>query len=171
MVWTAPDVKPIDEPLIADERTMLAAFLDVHRDYLLEKCAGLTGEQLSRRSVSPSSLSLLGLIRHMAEVESSWFRRRVLGLDLPWLYVLEDNEDADFTDVDPEQAEADYATLLRERELARAAVAKASLDDTFVHPDRGELSLRWLYHHMICEYAQHNGHADLIREAIDGVRS
>ncbi|HYS35323.1 MAG TPA: DinB family protein [Pseudonocardiaceae bacterium] len=171
MVWTAPDIKPIDEPFIADEQTMLAAFLDVHRDYLLQKCAGLTGEQLARQSVPPSNLSLLGLIRHMAEVERAWFRRRVQGSDLPWLYVRDDNEDADFTDVDPDQAEADYATLLRERDLATEVVANASLDDTFVHSRRGDLSLRWLYHHMICEYAQHNGHADLIREAIDGVKS
>ena len=171
MVWTAPDIKPVDEPFISDERTMLAAFLDAHRDYLLEKCAGLTGEQLARRPVSPSNLSLLGLVRHMSEVERSWFRRRFLGSDLPMLYVREDNEDADFTDLDPEQAEADYATLLRERDLAREAVAKASLDDTFVHTRWGEMSLRWTYHHLICEYAQHNGHADLLREAIDGVKS
>ncbi len=125
MVWTAPDIKPIDEPFIADEQTMLAAFLDVHRDYLLQKCAGLTGEQLARQSVPPSNLSLLGLIRHMAEVERAWFRRRVQGSDLPWLYVRDDNEDADFTDVDPDQAEADYATLLRERDLATEVVANA----------------------------------------------
>jgi uncharacterized damage-inducible protein DinB len=172
MVWTAPDIKPIDEPFIVDERATLVAFLDMHRDYLLQKCAGLTGEQLARQPVSPSNLSLLGLIRHMSEVERAWFRRRILGSDLPMLYVREDNEDADFTDVDPEQAEADYATLLRERDLAREAVADASLDDTLVHANwRREMSVRWVYHHMICEYAQHNGHADLIREAIDGVKS
>jgi uncharacterized damage-inducible protein DinB len=172
MVWTAPDIKSADEPFIADERTMLVAFLDAHRDYLLEKCAGLTGEQLARQPVSPSNLSLLGLIRHMSEVERAWFRRRILGSDLPMLYVREDNEDADFTDVDPEQAEADYATLLRERDLAREAVADALLDDTLVHANwQREMSVRWVFHHMICEYAQHNGHADLIREAIDGVKS
>jgi uncharacterized damage-inducible protein DinB len=171
MTWTAPDIKLIDEPFIADEHTMLAAFLDGHRDYLLQKCAGLTGDQLARQPVSPSNLSLLGLIRHMAKVERSWFRRRFPGVDLPMLYVHKDNEDADFTDLDPNQAEAAYATLLRERELAREAVANASLEDTFVHTRWGEMSLRWLYHHMICEYAQHNGHADLIREAIDGVKT
>jgi uncharacterized damage-inducible protein DinB len=171
MVWTAPDIKPVDEPFISDERTMLVAFLDGHRDYLLQKCAGLTGEQLARPSVSPSNLSLLGLIRHMAEVERAWFRRRVQGSDLAMLYARPDNEDADFTELHPEQAEAEYATLLRERDLARAAVAEIALDDTFVHTRWGEVSLRWVFHHMICEYAQHNGHADLIREAIDGVRS
>ena len=171
MTWTAPDIKRVREPYICDERTMLVAFLDAHRDYLLQKCAGLTGEQLARQSVSPSNLSLLGLIRHMAELERAWFRRRVRGSDLPMLYSRPDNDDADFTELDPEQAEADYATLLRERDLAREAVAEVALADTFVHTRRGEMSLRWVYHHVICEYAQHNGHADLIREAIDGVRS
>jgi uncharacterized damage-inducible protein DinB len=171
MIWTAPDIKPVDEPFISDERTMLVAFLDGHRDYLLQKCAGLTGEQLARRSVSPSNLSLLGLIRHMAEVERSWFRRRVQGSDLPMLYSRPDNDDADFTELDPEQAETEYATLLRERDLAREAVAEVALDETFVHTRWGEMSLRWVFHHMICEYAQHNGHADLIREAIDGVKT
>ncbi len=150
---------------------MLATFLDGQRDYLLQKCAGLTGEQLARRSVSPSNLSLLGLIRHLSQVERAWFRRRVRGTDLPMLYSRPDNDDADFTELDPERAEAQYATLLRERDLAREAVADIALDDTFVHTRRGEMSLRWVYHHMICEYAQHDGHADLIREAIDGVRS
>jgi len=70
-----------------------------------------------------------------------------------------------------DQAEAEYATLLRERDLARAAVTEVALDDTFVHPRWGEMSLRWVFHHMICEYAQHNGHADLIRKAIDGVKT
>src|SRR5690242_12704957 len=104
MVWTAPDIKPADEPFVADERTMLVAFLNVHRDYLLHKCAGLTGEQLARRTVPPSTMSLLGLLRHMAEVERSWFQRRVAGGDVPWLYIKEDDHDADFNDLDPARA-------------------------------------------------------------------
>jgi uncharacterized damage-inducible protein DinB len=169
MVWTAPDIELPDEPTVADERTMLTAFLNAHRDYLLHKCAGLTGEQLALRAVPPSTMSLLGLLRHMAEVERSWFRRRLAGADMPWLYVKENDNDADFNDLDPATAEEAYACLMRERELADKVVADRNLDDTFVHTRWGEMSLRWVYHHMICEYAAHNGHADLLRECIDGV--
>jgi uncharacterized damage-inducible protein DinB len=157
--------------MTADERETLTSFLEHYRATLNLKCVGLSPEQLADRAVPPSSLSLLGLIRHMAEVERAWFRRRVRGADLPMLYARPDNDDADFTELDPDQAEAAYATLLRERDLAREAVVDVGLDDTFVHTRRGEMSLRWVFHHMICEYAQHNGHADLIREAIDGVKT
>jgi hypothetical protein len=147
---------------------MLTAFLDGQRDYLLHKCAGLTGEQLARRAVPPSTLSLLGLLRHMAEIERSWFQRRVAGADVPWLYVRDDDNDADFNDLEPTQAEEAYACLLRERKLADAAVADIALDDTFVHTRWGEMSLRWVFHHMLVEYSVHNGHADLLRQCTDG---
>jgi len=169
MVWTAPEITRVEEKLTADERTTLAEFLDFNRDTLLHKCAGLTGEQLARRSVPPSNLSLLGLIRHMTEVERNWFRRRFGGeADLPRLY--RGTDDADFEQADAENAEADYNALIEERRLCTAAVAGLSLDDTFVHPRWGEMSLRWMYQHMISEYAQHNGHADLLRECVDGVK-
>ncbi|HEY5987993.1 MAG TPA: DinB family protein [Streptosporangiaceae bacterium] len=169
MNWIAPEVTRISEPLVADERTMLEGWLDWHRATLLWKCAGLPGEQLARRAVPPSNLSLLGLVRHMAEVERSWFRRRFGREQVSFLYSSDDSPDADFDDVTPESAEADFAAYGREVELARAAAAGHSLEETFFHPRRAaEMGLRWVFVHMIEEYARHNGHADLIRERIDG---
>ncbi len=169
MTWTAPEVTRVHEPLVADERTMLDGWLDLHRATLLFKCSGLTGEQLAEQSTPPSNLSLLGLVRHMADVERGWYRRRFRAEDIEPLYERDDRPDADFEEVDPARAQQDFATFVTECDLARQAAAGASLDDTFVHPRHGEMSLRWIYVHMIEEYARHNGHADLIRERIDGV--
>jgi uncharacterized damage-inducible protein DinB len=170
MVWTAPEISREEPPNVAGERDALEAWLDYHRATLESKCAGLTAEQLRRRSVEPSSMSLLGLVRHMAEVERSWFQRRVAGRDVGFIYCdAESNPDGDFDDVDTADADADFATYRREVAEARAAAAGRSLDDTFVH-DRlqVEMDVRWVFIHMIEEYARHNGHADLIRERIDG---
>jgi hypothetical protein len=106
----------------------------------------------------------------MADVERSWFRRRVGGeADLPPLHQSHGNRDGGFDDVDTADAAADFATFRAEVELATAAAAGRSLDDTFVSERSGkEISVRWVYLHMIEEYARHNGHADLIRERIDG---
>jgi uncharacterized damage-inducible protein DinB len=169
MPWTAPEVSRSDPPTFGDERTTLDAWLDYHRQTLLMKCSGLTAEQLRQRAVEPSSLSLLGLVRHMADVERSWFRRRIGGQDLAFLYSSEDNPDGDFDDVDLAGAEEDLATYAREVELARQVAAGRSLDDVFFHSYRKvEMDVRWVYVHMIEEYARHNGHADLLRERIDG---
>ena len=151
-------------PLTGPERAMLQAFLDWHRLTLLLKCAGLTGEQMAERAVPPSSLSLLGLVRHMTKVERAWFRQRFAGEPVGNPF---EEADADFDRLDPARAAADYARLTEEIKAADVAVANASLDDTFVH--RGEvMSLRMIYLHMIEEYARHNGHADLLRERTDG---
>ncbi|NJC72690.1 DinB family protein [Planosporangium thailandense] len=168
MTWIAPEVIRIDEPFIADERTMLEGWLDCHRTTLLYKCAGLTGEQLVRWAAPPSNLSLLGLVRHMADVERAWFRRRLRGEQIEPLYFRTgESQDACFDKVDPACAEADYERLIAEWEHARQAAAGFSLDET-VTARFGEVSLRWIYIHMIEEYARHNGHADLLRERIDG---
>jgi uncharacterized damage-inducible protein DinB len=154
---------------VGGERALLDSVLDFHRQTLLSKCAGLTDDQLKRRSVQASALSLLGLIRHMSEVERSWFRRRVAGEDLGYLYATDANDDADFDEVDTADPAANFAVYTSEVELARAAVAGLPLDGAFFHPrHRADISLRWVYLHMIEEYARHNGHADLIRESIDG---
>jgi len=169
MPWTAPQVVRPEPPLVGDERAMLEAWLDYHRQTLLGKCGGLSAEQLRRRAVPPSSLSLLGLVRHMAEVERSWFRRRVGAMDLEFLYCVDADPDGDFDRVDTADAAADLATLSREVALARDATVDRSLDETFFHAYRKvEMSVRWVYVHMIEEYARHNGHADLLRERIDG---
>jgi uncharacterized damage-inducible protein DinB len=144
---------------------MLRAMLDWHRATLLHKCAGLTGEQLAGNSVPPSELCLLGLIRHMTKTERVWFRTRFAGE--PVGNPFGENWNADLEEIDPARAAADYARLTEEFKLADAAVTNASLDDTFEH--QGEpMSLRMIYLHMIAEYARHLGHADLLRERIDG---
>lgn len=168
--WTAPLVHRAEPDLIADERTGLEQWLDYHRATLLTKCAGLTAPQLKRRAVPPSRLSLLGLVRHMVEVERWWFRMHAGNEDLTFLYDPE-GVGLDFEDVESADAKADLEAFLLECESARAAVSRCSLDD--VVPSRGdhpgrERSVRWIFVHMIEEYARHNGHADLLREAIDG---
>jgi hypothetical protein len=168
MTWTAPAVDLTHEPLLGAERPMLEAWLDRHRATFLRKCAGLTGEQLAEASAAPSNLTLLGLIRHLTDVERAWFRIRVAGQDVKARYVVQGSQDAAFENLDPLRAEAEYADLVAEMAEARAAGATRDLDHTFVHARWGEMSVRWVYIHMIEEYAQHNGHADLIRERIDG---
>ena len=169
--WTAPHVPRADPPQVAGERESLDGWLDYHRSTLLTKCQGLTGEQLARRAVAPSTLSLLGLVRHLANVERSWFRRRAAGqTGLGSLYASDEYPDGEFDLAAADGAEADFAAFARECDLARAAAAGRSLDQTFVHErDGSTYDLRWVYVHMIEEYARHNGHADILREQIDGV--
>jgi hypothetical protein len=171
MGWIAPELVVPDEPFVGDERLILDGHLDRQRGLLLNTCAGFTGEQLARRSVPPSSLSLLGLLRHLADVERNWFRRRFAGANEPPIYARTDNVDAAFDELDGRTAEADYRALVEEQQSARAAVASLPLSHVFVSPKWGPMSLRWVYSHMIREYAGHNGHADLLREClIDGER-
>ena len=169
MPWTAPQITRESTPFIAGERQMLEAWLEFHRQTLLIKCAGLTAEQLRERAAPPSKMSLLGLVRHMTEVERGWFRRRIAEEDVDYQYSSESDPDGEFDHVDSGDAEHELAAYLREIELARRAVAGRDLDDTFFHSHRdAQISVRWVYVHMIEEYARHNGHADLLRERIDG---
>jgi Protein of unknown function (DUF664) len=168
MTWIAPDVSLPEIPLTGDNRPMLEGFLAWHRVLLRYKCTGLTGAQLAQCSVPPSNLSLLGLVRHMAKVERRWFRERIGGQELKPMYDPALGQDADFEDLDPARAQADYERLIEECRLADQALAAASYDDT-VTARQGVMSVRAVVVHMIEEYAQHNGHADLLRERIDGV--
>ncbi|MFE0193571.1 DinB family protein [Streptomyces sp. NPDC058989] len=168
MTWIAPSVQRRELPTVAGEREMLQGWLDFHRDTLLAKCAGLTADQLAERSSPPSSLTLLGLVRHMTDVERSWFRIRFAGERIGNHHFTEENPDADFDDLDPAAAEANFAALRAEIEACDKAVADRGLDETFTARRGRTLSLRWIYVHMIEEYARHNGHADLLRERIDG---
>ena len=154
-------------PRVADERPMYQAWLDFHRGTLLWKCAGLTDSQLKSASAPPSTLTLLGLLRHMSEVERAWFRSRAAGITLPDLYCSAEDVDGDFDNVAEADVERDHATFRAECLAADAEVREMSLDDTFAGRS-GPISLRWTYVHMIEEYARHNGHADLLRECIDG---
>lgn len=146
---------------------MLEGFLAWHRALLQHKCAGLTGEQLALRSVPPSNLSLLGLVRHMAKVERKWFRELIAGQELEPMYDPALGKDADFQDLDPARAQADYERLLEECRLAEEVLAAASYEQT-IESKMGVMSVRAVVVHMIEEYAQHSGHADLLRECVDG---
>jgi hypothetical protein len=156
-----------DTPLNADERATLDAFLDFHRATLLWKCEGLTDGQLRQRALPPSTLSLLGLVRHLTEIERGWFRQDFGGDDLPEVYCTAKRPEADFEDVEGADVAANMAAFKTEVLAARATVAALPLDHT-VTPKTKTYSLRWIYLHMIEEYARHNGHADLLRQAIDG---
>jgi uncharacterized damage-inducible protein DinB len=156
-------------PLRGTERETLRGFLDFQRATLAMKCEGLSDDELRRRSMPPSTLSLLGLVRHMAEVERSWFRRVINGEDVPLVW----SADGDY------QVAYDASTATREEAFAawRAEVVHArrieraaeSLEHTGLHNRTGErVSLRLVMMHVIGEYTRHNGHADLLREGIDG---
>ncbi|MFJ6215643.1 DinB family protein [Streptomyces sp. NPDC092296] len=158
-------------PFILGERAMLDAWLDYHRATLALKCEGLDDDQLRTRPVPPSSLSLLGLVRHMAEVERHWFQGILGGLDFDrGHYWTPQRPDGDFDDVDGADPAEAFATWRAECAASRAAAAGLPLE-TLGKRLRGreQVSLRWILIHLIEEYARHNGHADLIREQIDGV--
>jgi uncharacterized damage-inducible protein DinB len=147
---------------------MLDGWLEYHRLTLAWKCEGLTDDQLRERSAPPSSMSLIGLVRHMADVERAWFRRRISGDRAPYRYWSDASPDGDFDEVDDADVPAAFAAWRQECERSREiAAAVPSLDDTF-DVNGARFSLRWIVSHMVEEYARHNGHADLIRERIDG---
>jgi hypothetical protein len=151
---------------------MLEAWLEFHRATLLMKCDGLDDAGMRQRSVPPSSLSLLGLMRHMTDVERSWFRRILVDDGAPRLYYSEDNPDGDFGDVDDADVAADLEAFRTELESCRSVANRhPDLDAIGAGKRYGvhDVSLRWIYLHMIEEYARYNGHADLVRERIDGV--
>lgn len=164
-------------PRLGDERTTLVEALRCQRITLELKCAGLDAEQMARRAVEPSTLSLLGLVRHLAEGERGTFRRMMAGQDVPRLYTSETNRDGDFDDAvaDPEVVAEAWETWRAEVDFANRYVAEApSLDVTGGDPNNehgsggGSISLREVLVGMIEEYARHMGHADLLRERIDG---
>ncbi|MFG1639303.1 DinB family protein [Amycolatopsis sp. NPDC049252] len=154
---------------VADERQALAETVDYYRRTFELKCAGLTPAQLSERSVSPSTLSLHGLVRHLAAVERWWFQLQFAGEDVPNLYHSDDDPDLEFTELDGDVEEA-FALWHNECERSREIVAAASsLDATGTRRSTGTpFTLRWLMLRTVGEYARHCGQADLIRERIDG---
>ncbi|GAA3444461.1 DinB family protein [Planomonospora venezuelensis] len=156
-------------PLVGDEREVLTAFLDWHRRTFELKCSGVPAERLSEKGVPPSGLSLHGLLRHLAGVERWWFRLQFAGEDLPLLYYSDDDPDQDFESLGGDVSQA-LAVWHAECERSREIVAAASsLDQTGVQRSDGRpISLRVILVKLIAEYARHNGHADLLRERIDG---
>jgi uncharacterized damage-inducible protein DinB len=166
-----PDADPRDSGTsLGDERATLVDFLRGQRLTLQLKCEGLDAAQLACRAVEPSTMSLLGLLRHMAEVERTWFRRRFAGHDVPKRYQTATEPDRDFDGAVADQAVVDEAWAAWRDEVAFAEQYAAQTDLALVSQDgRGQpISLRELLVHMIEEYARHNGHADLLRERIDG---
>ena len=159
----------VGPPLTAGEREMLRGFLDYHRATLAVKCDGLSDEDLRRRSMPPSTLSLLGLVRHMAEVERAWFRRAVNREDVPLVWSDEGDFQVAYDACESTRSSA-FAAWQAEVEHSRRIEAQAdSLDVTGRQARTGdEVSLRLVMLHVLQEYARHNGHADLLREGIDG---
>jgi hypothetical protein len=160
-----------EPPPVGDERTLLTAFLRWQRETLELKCSGLGADALARRAVEPSTMSLLGLVRHMAKVEHGWFRRTMAGDDAPRLYCSEADPDGDFDGAvaDPAVVSEAWDSWRAEVAFADAFVASApDLDVTGHNSWHGAISLRWVLIHMVEEYARHLGHADLLRERIDG---
>ncbi|GAB2830058.1 DinB family protein [Lentzea nigeriaca] len=160
----------ISPPLQGDERETLRAFLDFHRATLAMKCEGLSDDDLRRRSMAPSTLTLLGLVRHMAEVERTWFRKVINGEDIPLVWSDENDYQVAYDASRSSRGEA-FAAWQNEVEHARKIEREAeSLDVTGYQPRWEEhVSLRLVMHHLCHEYARHNGHADFLREGIDGV--
>jgi uncharacterized damage-inducible protein DinB len=168
MVEDLSDRRRAEPPYVLGEREMLEAWLEFHRVTLLLKCEGLDGAARKRRPIPSSELSLHGLVRHMAEVERGWFRRVLLrDPELPFVWRSSPADNRDLVPLDGADWAADLAVWHRECDAARSAAATRELDDTGVRHGQ-PCSLRWIYLHMIEEYARHNGHADLIRELIDG---
>jgi hypothetical protein len=167
----------IDPPAQAGEAEMLVAFLDWYRATLLRKAEGLSDEQARTAALPPSDLNIMGLVRHMSEVERNWFQRWFIKADAPSLYYSDDDPDED-RDMHPGPDDTlvdAVAVLQRETEVSRQITAGASPDDPAAHVGESvhwagfNPSLRWILIHMIEEYARHCGHADLLRDRIDGV--
>jgi len=160
----------VGPPLTGDERETLRAFLDYHRATLVMKCDGLDDEALRRQSMPPSTLSLLGLVRHMAEVERTWFRRVINGEDVALVWSPDGDYQVAYDASGATRADAFAAWQSEVDQSRRIERAAASLDVTGHNAKWGEdVSLRLVMLHLIHEYARHNGHADLLREGIDGV--
>jgi hypothetical protein len=150
---------------LTDERALLDGWLDYYRATLLFKCEGLSGEQLVTRSCEPSPMSLLGLVRHMTEMERV-YGHRLSDWSIGFLYCTDDDEEGDFESVTPAGAAADIGTFREHCARTREIMAAHQLEDTFGR--KNSLTLRWFYLYLIKEYGRHLGHADLLRERIDG---
>jgi uncharacterized damage-inducible protein DinB len=171
-MFVEPENDPRENgPQLGDERATLVEFVRYQRQTLELKCSDLSPADLARRSVEPSTMSLLGLVRHMADVERSWFRRKMAGLDAPARFSSDSDPDGDFDGAvgDPQVVAEAWEAWRDEIAFTDRFVNEApSLDITATTPTQGTFSLREVLVHMVEEYARHNGHADLLRERIDG---
>jgi uncharacterized damage-inducible protein DinB len=169
-MFVHPDEDPRSEGGFTDERTLLVEYLHDQRLTLELKCSGLDADALARRAVPPSNLSMLGLVRHMAEVERNWFRRRMAGEEAPRRYQSEADPDRDFNGAvaDPDVVAEAWAAWRTEVDFAERFVAGAPDLGLAARNPEVEVTLREVLLHMVEEYARHNGHADFLRERIDG---
>ena len=154
-------------PVAGAEKEVLAGFLDHYRKTLLAICSGVSDDAL-RRPMVPSGTSLLGLVKHMAWVERGWFQEGVANENVDYPFT-DDDPDADFR-IEPDETTEEILDLYRAAcERSRQALAEASLEDLLQNPDRSrDYNVRWVVVHMIEETARHAGHADILREMIDG---
>ena len=171
-MWVEPEEDPRDTgQVLSGERETLVDYLRAYRLALRMKCDGLDAEQMARRSVPPSTLSLLGLVRHLADVERSWFRQVLAGEDAPRYYRTAEDRDADFNGAVAEDDVVAEAWRHWEEEVAYAEEFVDRVDDLGTlsrSTHRDKIAVREVVVHMIEEYARHVGHADLLRECIDG---
>jgi hypothetical protein len=166
VTWTAPAVERAESPNLGDERAVLDGWMDFHRDTLLFKCSGLTAEQLKTASAEPSKVTLLGIVRHMTELEQ-WLGYLFSGEAPTSSYSTEASPEGAWTDIADADAAANLDTYRAVVETTRKAGSQRGLDHVF--EEEGEtFNLRAMFVHILEEYARHNGHADLIRERIDG---
>ena len=156
-------------PPLGDEWDSLVSYLDYGRATLLMKCDGLTDDQLRERAIPPSSLSPLGLVRHLTDAEHGWFTVRFAGQQDSPRYFSEERLNDDFDDLDSHSVSEVFAGYEAECDISRQVVAASGdLDAQATKWDGTPCTLRWIMLHMIEEYARHNGHADLLRERLDG---
>jgi uncharacterized damage-inducible protein DinB len=170
-MWVDPEDDPRETGTVArGEKAVVLDYLRAYRLTFEMKCEGLDPEQMARRSVPPSTLSLLGLLRHLAKVEHSWFRRRLDGQDIPRLYSSDEDADLDFNGAVADPAVVEEAWTSWRREVAFAEAYAEGVDDLghLVALGDEQVEVRDILVHMVEEYARHLGHADLLRECIDG---
>ncbi|MFL6176251.1 MAG: DinB family protein [Ornithinibacter sp.] len=170
-MWSAPGTDPREGlPPGRGEREVLAQYLEHYRMTLELKCEGLDAAQLAARSVPPSTMSLLGLVRHLARVEHGWWRRTIEGRpDLPRLYRTDGDPDLDFTGATPDDATVADAWRSWRTEVEHAREVYAGLDlDALIDVHGEDVEGRDIVVHLVEEYARHCGHADLLRECVDG---
>jgi uncharacterized damage-inducible protein DinB len=159
------------KPLLSGpDREQLESWLVFYRATLLKKCSGLSFEDLARRPIESSTMSLLGMLRHMTFVEQVWFDVRFAGNDVVEYYKRPDDRETDWTELDSATLDEVVANFQRACETSDELARGHDLEEMVKKPgkDREPVDLRWIYLHMLEEYARHCGHADIIRELVDG---
>lgn len=171
-LWsTHMEIERVEPAVVANETEMLVGFLEYQRATLALKCEGLDSQQAARRSAPPSTLSPLGIIRHLTDAETFWFVDRFGGEKAQNLYRSSEHPNAAFDDLDGADLDESLERWSQACELSRQIVANAqSMNQLSKGTYRNDqhFTLGWMVHKLTAEYTRHNGHIDLLREAIDG---